>query len=98
MMQMQGGRDRRLWSGSMRRLGCFLLLLSMATGFLVWHWPKQWKGDAARETELASVGALFANGRIEQALARLEEPPLRESAEALFARAAILVYTPYGPK
>jgi TPR repeat protein len=73
-----------------------LLLIAVAVVVAVaWSWPKRWQPDPVRQAELARVGQLFADGRIEQALAQLETAPLLGSAEAAFARAAILSYTPF---
>jgi TPR repeat protein len=73
----------------------FLLGVSIAVA-VAWSWPRQWNTDPALKKELQSAGMLFADAKVEDALARLDATPLLQgSAEAAFARAAILSYTPF---
>lgn len=83
-------------SGKALHPAWLLLLIAVAVVVaLAWSWPKQWKPDPARQAELARVGQLFADAKLDEALAQLETPTLIGSAEAAFARAAIQTYTPF---
>lgn len=83
---IEPGAQRPLW---------FILLIVTIVSVTAYLWPDRLHPDANRQRALAEAGALFAADEVPEALAALDASPLRDSAEAAFAKGVIRYYTPW---